>query len=233
VGSPFELLLRQKASSFVEHLRSNQVEAAIVDESIRDYSIKVLISEEGQAKGSAIIYYSPKRDSFTCRTHELKQETIANKVLLLWHSLHGVSMSPQQSGWQAYVDGAFMNGNVGYGAVVTYAGQEKARFSGRVFDDTRSRQVAGELHAVLRILKWCEDNEINEIEIVYDYEGIEKWAKGRWKATLPLTQNYVRAVTASPVTVHWRKVKSHSGDHWNDVADKLAKNGATSNSQKS
>lgn len=225
--SPHELQLRQKADSFVRYLHSKKVKAAIVDDSVREYSIKVLISESGQAKGFAIIYYSPKRDSFTCKTHEIREQSTANNVLKLWHDLHGVSMSQVQEGWQAYVDGAYMNGNVGFGAVVIYDGHEKARFSGRVSDETHSRQVAGELQAVLHVLHWCEDNGINEVAIVYDYEGIEKWAKGRWKATLPLTQNYARIVKASPVKIHWRKVKSHSGDHWNDVADALAKKGAT------
>ena len=43
------------------------------------------------------------------------------------------------------------------------------------------RNVAGELAGVISALNWAKDNDITEVIIFYDYEGIEKWITGEWK----------------------------------------------------
>jgi ribonuclease HI len=95
-------------------------------------------------------------------------------------------------GYQLYVDGSYINGRVGYGAVLLKDGEEVQRFSGRVHEDLQSRQVGGELMATMSALTWCGQNSITPVEVLYDYEGIEKWARGLWKANLPLTQRGIR-----------------------------------------
>lgn len=129
---------------------------------------------------------------------------------------------------QAYVDGAHIDGKVGYGAVVLHKGEPVKRFAGPVDKDfaAGTRNVAGELAAVGHVLNWCQHKGIEEIELFYDYEGIEKWARGRWKTKQPLTKRYAAFVRNSPVRIHFRKVKAHTGDKWNDEADRLAKAGA-------
>lgn len=129
---------------------------------------------------------------------------------------------------QAYVDGSFIDGMVGYGAVVLRDGESVAEFSGPVTEDTSARQVAGELVATLTVLEWCQQQGIHSIEIFYDYEGIARWALGQWKTNQPLTRRYAETVRATPVQIRWQKVRSHSGDTWNDRADELAKQGALS-----
>ncbi len=89
----------------------------------------------------------------------------------------------------------------------------------------------GELHATMQVLRWCEKNNVLDIEVFYDYEGIQKWAAGEWRANNAATQHYQQTVQASPVRVIWRKVKSHSGVRWNDVVDELAKQGAQAQSR--
>jgi len=130
--------------------------------------------------------------------------------------------------YEIYVDGSFINGSSGYGAVVLRNGQAVAELSGTVdasvVKDTR--QVAGELVAVKEALKWCLQHSVNEVWIYYDYFGIEKWATREWKANLPLTTEYARYINECPVKIHWRKVNSHTGNRWNDRADLLAKQGA-------
>jgi ribonuclease HI len=119
-----------------------------------------------------------------------------------------------------------MDGGVGYGAVLLKDGEVVTELSGGVERDIKSRQVAGELVAVMRLLTYCADHSIDAVEIFYDYTGIEMWATGRWKTNTPLTQRYVAFVKRSPVNITWQKVKSHSGDTWNDRADELARQGA-------
>ncbi|MEO0598145.1 MAG: RNase H family protein, partial [Chloroflexota bacterium] len=48
------------------------------------------------------------------------------------------------------------------------------------------------------------------------------------KANKPLTQSYRAFMQSHDIKVHWRKVKSHTGVKWNEVADDLAKKGARS-----
>lgn len=128
--------------------------------------------------------------------------------------------------YEAYVDGSYINGKVGYGAVLLRDAQVVQEFSGAVYEDTESRQVVGELVATMQVLDYCQQQGIEQVRIVYDYKGVEQWATGGWKANKPLTQRYAAFVRECPVRVSWQKVKSHSGNSWNDRADALAKQGA-------
>ncbi len=132
--------------------------------------------------------------------------------------------------YEIYVDGSFINGATGYGAVVLKDGEVVDELAGAVaaseVNDTR--QVAGELVAVKEALKWCREHSVGEVSIYYDYLGIEKWATRQWKTKQPLTKEYALFVSECPVTVHWHKVDSHTGNRWNDRADALAKKGAGS-----
>ncbi len=130
--------------------------------------------------------------------------------------------------YHIYVDGSYINGLTGYGAVILKDGEVIEEFSGAVTDSslTQTRQVAGELRAVEEALNWCERNGVDEVAIFYDYNGIEKWATGAWKTNQAMTQGYARAVRSSPIRIRWSKVASHTGDRWNDRADELAKRGA-------
>jgi ribonuclease HI len=135
--------------------------------------------------------------------------------------------------YEIYVDGSFINGSTGYGAVVLKEGKVVAELSGLVDSSlvNASRQVAGELMAVKEALKWCLERSISEVWIYYDYFGIEKWATREWKTNLPLTTEYARYISSCQIKIHWRKVSSHSGNRWNDRADLLAKQGAASSQQ--
>lgn len=132
--------------------------------------------------------------------------------------------------YEIYVDGSYMNGATGYGAVVLKNGEVVDELSGPVdaSEVDGTRQVAGELVAVKEALNWCRQHSVNEVSIYYDYLGIEKWATGKWKAKLPLTREYARFVSECPIKIHWHKVDSHTGNRWNDRADILAKQGAGS-----
>ena len=132
--------------------------------------------------------------------------------------------------YDVYVDGSFINGTTGYGAVILANGKSVEELYGPVDSSevNGTRQVAGELAAVRAALNWCVEHAVKEVSIYYDYFGIEKWATGQWKTNQPLTREYARFVAGCPVRVHWHKVDSHTGDRWNDRADALAKRGAGS-----
>ena len=127
--------------------------------------------------------------------------------------------------YQIYVDGSFTNGSTGYGIVVLKDGEVIKEISGLVPAESVSgtHQIAGELYAVRKAIRWCQGNSVREIDVFYDYDGIEKWASGEWKTKQSLTRSYAAFVRSSGININWHKVNSHTGDRWNERADELAK----------
>ncbi|HSQ19614.1 MAG TPA: RNase H family protein [Blastocatellia bacterium] len=223
----YEGKLRSCAAQFIRALRKDEIDGAITEDSIREYSIGVSISSNGKDFGKAIVYYSPRSDSFSVKTHELKDKSIATRLADCWHE---IQTQQSDSRYEIYVDGSFINGATGYGAVVLNNGKVVDELSGpvAVADVSATRQVAGELVAVKEALKWCLEHSVDEVSIYYDYLGIEKWATRQWKTNQPLTAEYARFMSECPIRIHWNKVDSHTGNRWNDRADVLAKQGAGS-----
>ncbi len=128
-----------------------------------------------------------------------------------------------------YVDGSYnvKTGEYAFGAVLLKDG-ELFTFSHKYSDpDAASmRNVAGEIAGALFAMRYAVRFSIRSIELFYDYAGIEKWAVGAWKANLEKTKEYVRLYKelSDKVTVKFSKVQVHSGDFYNDMADRLAKN---------
>ena len=72
---------------------------------------------------------------------------------------------------------------------------------------------------------WAIENGYKKITIYYDYEGIEKWANGIWKANKVGTQRYKAFVAEKrqEIEIAFRKVAAHTGVKYNEMADQLAK----------
>ncbi|MFC0190494.1 viroplasmin family protein [Fictibacillus aquaticus] len=84
-----------------------------------------------------------------------------------------------------------------------------------------SAEIAGVLHAV----EWSVNNDYRKVNIFYDYEGLEKWYIGDWKANKRTTKEYVEKMNnfKKHININFFKVKAHSGDIFNEQADQLAK----------
>ena len=63
------------------------------------------------------------------------------------------------------------------------------------------------------------------MEIRYDYEGVEKWVTGVWRAKTPLTSKYAAYMqeAGKKVKISFCKIAAHTGNHYNEEADQLAK----------
>ena len=229
MGYKFEDKLRHRAEQFIEEIKVAGVRGRIVEDAFRDYTAKVAISSDDTELGKVNLYYSPKSNSFSLKTHELKDKAIALRLEKLWHKERS-TVEATGRGYEIYVDGSFFNGATGYGVVILKDGVVVEELFGPVinYSATDTRQVAGELFAVEEALRWCERNSIKDVAIYYDYLGIEKWATGAWKANQAMTQDYAKFVRASRICIRWHKVSSHTGNRWNDRADQLAKKGAGS-----
>lgn len=213
---------------------------------IRDYLLKIKVSENDRVLGKLIIDYSPKKQNHNFRRDsDLSEEQFKRIIALLGQSdkLKEKSNSEKKNSnkqkstapdivistlYYAYVDGSFIEGCIGYGAVILMDGTIVAELSGKV--DTpeafTSRQVGGEIQAVIEVLEWCKKEKVKEITILYDFQNIEKWATGKFKTNTPMTQAYKEYIDNCDILITWHKVESHTGIELNDRADMLAKNGA-------
>lgn len=129
----------------------------------------------------------------------------------------------------AYVDGSFdaAIGKYAFGCVILTPDGDIIKESGNG-DNPESlaiRNVAGEMLGAMTAVRWAIKNGYDNLELRYDYEGIEKWATGVWKAKNTLTQKYAEYMQRQQnhIKISFRKVKAHSGDYYNEEADKLAK----------
>ena len=136
-------------------------------------------------------------------------------------------------GVRAYVDGSYdaASGRFSCGVVIIETGADGKSETTELksaFDDAEAaaqRNVAGEIMGSKLAIDWCLANGIKSVEIYHDYEGIGAWADKRWKANNTLTQGYRDYVEKArrALEIKFVKVKGHSGNKYNDMADKLAR----------
>ena len=218
----------QKAREFADYLQAREFRAVPDLDGIRDYLAKIDLYAAGLYIGKLNLYYSPKKDNYSITFQQLKIPAYRAVLEEHWQDFrHGHVNGAYAGKICAYVDGSFLAGHIGYGAVIVKDGRILQEISGSMEADHNAyRQIAGELKAVLETLKWCKAEGIGDIHVFYDYKGIEMWATGRWKAKKPLTQAYQAYMIRQDIRVHYHKIAAHSGDRWNDHADMLAKRGA-------
>ncbi len=132
---------------------------------------------------------------------------------------------------EAYVDGSFNEelGKYAYGCVIIKDGTIIHKISGGSVNANyiEMRNVAGELEAAVQAIKWAIRNKIKSIRIYHDYQGIASWANGEWKTNKRGTKEYASFINkcSSEIRVEFTKVKGHSGQKYNEMADQLAKEG--------
>lgn len=130
---------------------------------------------------------------------------------------------------EAYIDGSYKKdtGEYSCGIVMMFNDSEGYVFYEKFnnVDFGKLHNVAGEIMGAVRVIQYAIDNDIYDLTIIHDYEGIEAWAKGRWKPKNKYTKRYCEFFIESidRVNVKFKKVKSHSGNNLNNLADKLAK----------
>ena len=129
----------------------------------------------------------------------------------------------------AYVDGSFevLLGRYAYGCVILTPEGEIFRESGSGNNPESAalRNVTGEMLGAMNVVKWCIEHGYQAVDIRYDYMGIEMWATGGWKAKNTLTQKYAEYMQrqAKRIQIAFKKIAAHTGDKYNEEADKLAK----------
>ncbi len=129
----------------------------------------------------------------------------------------------------AYVDGSYEERlkKYSFGCILLLPSGEIIQKSGNG-DNPASlaiRNVAGEMLGAMYAVKWAIVNGYGEIELRYDYAGIEKWVQGEWKAKNELAGKYAKAMNEwkKSIRISFFKIVAHTNNKYNDMADGLAK----------
>ncbi len=128
----------------------------------------------------------------------------------------------------AYVDGSYdvTSGSFSYGMVMFHGGKEE-HFSKKYENHELAsmRNVAGEIEGARAAMQYCVEHGIKSITIYHDYIGIAAWCTGEWQAKQEGTMDYAGFYqkVSTDIDIRFEKVKGHSGDTYNELADKLAK----------
>ncbi|MBO5113998.1 MAG: ribonuclease H family protein [Lachnospiraceae bacterium] len=127
-----------------------------------------------------------------------------------------------------YVDGSYdsATGAFSYGMVVLLDGQVLS-FCEKYEDEELSsmHNVAGEIKGAEAAMQYAIDHGIPKIAIYHDYEGIAKWCLGLWKTNKEGTRAYKAFYEEAKkkTAIRFVKVTGHSGDTYNEMADRLAR----------
>ncbi len=128
----------------------------------------------------------------------------------------------------AYVDGSYNIATEEFscGVLILYK-EEQVEISKKYYDKELSsmRNVSGEVMGATEAIKYCIENKIPNLKIYHDYQGVASWANNEWKTNKEGTRAYKEFCDKSREKLNFSfvKVKAHSGDKYNDIADLLAK----------
>lgn len=128
----------------------------------------------------------------------------------------------------AYVDGSYQvtTGEYSCGVVLFFEGEEiHISQKGDNEELAQMRNVAGELLGAELAMREALARGVESLTIYHDYMGIAAWCLGDWKTNKEGTKAYKEYYDSikQKIRISFVKVKGHSGDKWNDLADELAK----------
>lgn len=147
----------------------------------------------------------------------------------LYGTSHKNTVEPEKKEIEAYIDGSYDDHikRYSYAAIIFHKGIKK-EFAQSESDINlvALRNVAGELKAAMYVMQYALNNSAKSIEIFYDYNGIEMWATGAWKANTEFTRRYTDYCkqVMTQISIKFTKIKSHTGNQYNEEVDRLAKN---------
>ena len=136
---------------------------------------------------------------------------------------------------EIYTDGACLGnpGRGGWGAVLLYKEHRKEIFGNEMDSTNNSMEMRAVIESLKSLKKPSEITLFTDSKYVMD--GITKWIfgwkKNGWKSAdkkpvknIDLWQELDAEVARHEIT--WTWVKGHSGNHFNEIADELARSAA-------
>lgn len=128
----------------------------------------------------------------------------------------------------AYVDGSYnsVSKEFSYGVVLLHGTEEQTFFQKFTDEELAGmRNVAGEIKGAEAAMRYAVEHGFRKLYIYHDYEGIARWCQGAWKTNKEGTKAYKEYFDSikDRLDVVFVKVAAHTGDKYNEMADKLAK----------
>ncbi len=133
-----------------------------------------------------------------------------------------------------YVDGSFDadSGKYAYGMMIT--DDKGVHYFNRAYDkdeNSSMRNVAGEIAGAKSAMQYCLDNNLKNVKLLYDYNGIQAWCeplpgqKAPWKRNNNATKGYAEFYhrVSESVKIDFEHVDGHTGVEGNEICDSLAK----------
>lgn len=182
---------------------------------IKDDKNNAIVDNWEEALKIIKTYNKPKYKSFS--TFEEAKAFINDEIY-----------TKEVSGPKAYIDGSYDDKTKAYsfGGILIIDDKEytfKKKYENDEYIDLRN--VAGEIKGAGFIINYAIKLGLKELNIFYDYLGIEKWYTHEWKANSKVAVEYSKFADSvkDKIIIKFHKVKSHTNDYYNDIADKLAK----------
>ncbi|MGN0423915.1 MAG: viroplasmin family protein [Acetatifactor sp.] len=137
----------------------------------------------------------------------------------------------------AYVDGSYEDSIKRYAFGCVFLVPDGRIFlqygSGNNEQSLQHRNVTGEMLGAMYAVRTAILGGYRRIQICYDYEGIEKWVTGVWRAKQELTAKYAESMRkwGQSIQIRFTKVPAHSNVTYNELADQTAKRGLVETDQ--
>ena len=128
----------------------------------------------------------------------------------------------------AFVDGSYDRVSKTFGSGIAVIDIEKdliQEYKTAGHDKWDQWNIVGEIEAAKYAIKLAHDEGLKKLCIYHDLKNISLWAAGTWQAKNEYTQSYVRFVEeySKDLSITFIKVKGHSCNKYNDIADRLAR----------
>ena len=126
--------LKEFGNKFVKILNSNNLIAEFDDTCFRDYLLQISLKNKLIKLGKIGVYYKPSKKSFSLVTTNIKDKESVEIINKCWDEVNGFKTYEEESGiYEAFVDGSYIDGKTGYGAVIFLGDKEIQKFlDGRV-----------------------------------------------------------------------------------------------------
>ena len=140
---------------------------------------------------------------------------------------------------EIYTDGSGQCDGAGWGWAAVLKDKEVFARRGPVVIDRKEKgwwgaealtNNTGELTAIIEALRWVKEEGLRKVVIRYDSEYAASMTQGKWRpkknvAIVRQSKDALARTREAGCEVGWRHVKGHSGDKWNNRADRLADQG--------
>lgn len=198
-------------------------------------SFKSLEEAKTYLKGIAYTVEPVEQEEINCgnaaRSQTGGRKPSGARKALLDRERRPKGMGDTDGGLVAYVDGSYDHSlqKYAFGCVFILPDDTVYVENGSgVNPETASlRNVSGEMLGAMFAVRWAIKNGFSRIELRYDYEGIAKWVTGEWRSKTELTRKYAAAMKCwmGSIQIRFTKVEAHANVYYNELADRLAKDG--------